>query len=546
MRPKAAARVGVAGALSNKMDDASCETELRRVRFLPHGDAQAEALSAFVATHGQGDVGACILHFTSNRKTVLPMLMSTILHCPSASLLFARTSVLMEVLEQTRGDVQSLKGLMDLVRLALSAESASFMQNLDIPKFIRFSADQVASDDLGLSEVASLVVVDSLSSTAPDAVLKEMVHVMSDKLKETESDCMLQLRFATVLSKIMGKSNFHFESCLEVGVVDCIMSLARSPDVLLSICALELLLEIAKTTSGVKYLFEESVVEWLLTLASTSAAESKTDPILSSLALQIACDIFNMAMSSSFDTSSLLAKNGGAFKKMILTSIVGKLVAPDDGGRLSSLHAISNFASMSEDTMQLVIRDANITETWLGLLNTAKIEIKAACLHSVARVLDAECASSTILTTSERSSAQQMKIELLESIGHIKDTPVVAYLVQIAKQPMNELRNASMDVMRSIARGGGWGLELLYLTPSAALSGFRAFLGESLLGGDVLLSCQLLELIFPQPSRHLLQRIAQQSTAAKGASSSFQSYKLSAPMPLSLCCLETCSSRLSD
>ena len=509
---EAAARVGVAGALSNKMDDASCETELRRVRFLPHGDAQAEALSAFVATHGQGDVGACILHFTSNRKTVLPMLMSTILHCPSASLLFARTSVLMEVLEQTRGDVQSLKGLMDLVRLALSAESASFMQNLDIPKFIRFSADQVASDDLGLSEVASLVVVDSLSSTAPDAAvsLKEMVHVLSDKLKETESDCMLQLRFATVLSKIMGKSNCHFESCLEFGVVDCIMSLARSPDVLLSICALELLLEIAKTTSGVKYLFEESVVEWLLTLASTSAAESKTDPILSSLALQIACDIFNMAMSSSFDTSLLLAKNGGAFKKMILTSIVGKLVSPDDGGRLSSLHAISNFASLSEDTMQLVIRDANITETWLGLLNTAKIEIKAACLHSVARILDAECASATILTTSERSSAQQMKIELLESIGHIKDTPVVAYLVQIAKQPMNELRNASMDVMRSIARGGGWGLELLYLTPSAALSGFRAFLGESFARllfachcSDVLLTCQLLELIFPQPSRHL-------------------------------------------
>jgi hypothetical protein len=316
------------------------------------------------------------------------------------------------------------------------------------------------------------VVIDALSLSASDAVLKEMIRdVLSLKMKESSSDGPMQLRYATVMSKIMAKSSFHFETCLECGVVDSVVALCRAPDVLLSICALELLLDISKSPAGAKYIFNEGVMDWLLSLCHAGAS---VDQILSAQALTTACDIFTQAMgtatSSDFDATSLFARSGEEFTSLVLQSIVVKLESMDDGGRLSGLHAISNFADLSADTLRLVVYDGQIVAKWLGLLNTAKIEVKAACLHSVARVLDMGPIAG------KDPSVQQMKMHILESIGEVKNMPCVAFLVQIAKQPMNELRNASMDVMRSIARGNGWGLQLLYLTPSSALSGFRAFL----------------------------------------------------------------------
>ena len=456
------------------------EEELRRIRAL-HNEAQDQQLDVFVTQNGKGDLGQAILNVASSNPAHLKSLMSTLTLCNPTHTL--RSEKLMDVFAVLKEDSNSLASMMYLVHRSLIAyPEQAFVKTLDMCQFINFVAGEIASDDLGVSEASSMVVVETLTRPATDNLLKDLVTgVLSQKLKGFGADSMMQLRYANVLSKITAKSNFHFETCLDCGVVESIVALCQSSDVLLSICAMELLLEISKTPAGLNHLLVHGIGEWLLSLCFQKEGDATHDPILSAQALTTVLDLLTHAVESKHSSASaLFLKSGDELPAKVLHAIVGKFDAIDDGGRLSGLLAVSNFATLTEETMRMVVQDAEIISKWLGLLNTAKIEIKAACLHSVAKVVDSDesfPAVTSVLTATGASAVQQMKISLLESMGRIKNQPVVAYLVQISKQPMNELRHASMDVMRSIARGGGgWGLKLLYLSPTASVTGFRAFL----------------------------------------------------------------------
>ena len=457
------------------------EEELRRIRAL-HNEAQDQQLGVFVTLNGKGDLGETILNVAARNPAQLSTLLSTLALCNPTQTL--RSEKLMDVFAVLKKDPNSLASIMSLIHRSLKAyPEQAFVKTLDMCQFINFVAEQIASDDLGVSEASSMVVVETLTRPATDNLLKDLVTgVLSQKLKGFgAADSMMQLRYANVLSKITAKSNFHFETCLDCGVVESIVALCQSSDVLLSICAMELLLEISKTPAGLNHLLVHGIGEWLLSMCFQKEGEATHDPILSAQALTTVLDLLTKAVESKHSSASaLFLKSGEELPAKVLGAIVGKFDALDDGGRLSGLLAISNFATLTEDTMRMVVQDAEIISKWLGLLNTAKIEIKAACLHSVAKVVDSDESFpvvSSVLTATGASAVQQMKINLLESVGRIKNQPVVAYLVQISKQPMNELRHASMDVMRSIARGGGgWGLKLLYLSPTASVTGFRAFL----------------------------------------------------------------------
>lgn len=462
------------------------ENELRKIRAAPSGSAQTELLltcvervtSSSASNNTNSDICDAItgIHEVLGGEMMRTFL-GTVGLCEGTHLLLAKSTKIMECLEvlSTLNDSKSLVTFLELLDKALRHVPDDFVQKLQISQFIQFATSHIGSSDLGLSDVSSSVVVSTLGSQLVDGrELKEMIaSVLAEKLKasSTQGDSTAELRYATVLSKIMGKTDSHFGICLECGVVTSVLALCQTEDILMQVCALDLLKDIAHTVAGLKYLFTQGVVEWLLTLTGGGGGGGD-DPILSAGALAVLSEVFSQTMHASAeileDPSFAPSHLDASFLARILHAITHKFETLDDSGRLSALHAIANFACTSPESLRMVVDDADTVDKWLGLVNTAKMEIKAACLHSVARVLESHVTAA--------SSTQDVKLRLLESLGRIKDQPVVTYLVAIARQPMDEMRHAAMDVLRAIAKAGGWGLELLYMSRSSASSGFKSFL----------------------------------------------------------------------
>jgi len=315
---------------------------------------------------------------------------------------------------------------------------------------------------------------------------------MSSCEKMARDDTTLRLRYATVIGRVMGAANVHFSACLGCGAVDQVLALCRSSDALLQILAFDLLFEFAGTSLGMEFLFSQGLIDWLLTLGSGSAANGYTpDPMLGGNALGALSAILARSVAASTLTAStrddpLMAK--------FLRAVLSNIEATDEANRFSALHAVSAFASSSEGALELVTSDEQIMSCWLSLLNTGRTDLKAAALFSIARLIRAVPVS--LLTPSSSSlppsgeskggeiepqdeepeRVREIKKRVFEQVGRIKKQDTVAFLVQISRQPITEMRHASMDLICAVAQQkSGWGLELLYQKPAAS---FKEFLED--------------------------------------------------------------------
>lgn len=156
------------------------------------------------------------------------------------------------------------------------------------------------------------------------------------------------------------------------------------------------------------------------------------------------------------------------------------------------LYALSSFASSCEEALVIVMDDDRLLESWFSLLSSGKIEILTAALHSVARVIDMESipsesshgssetkASSTTLEASvsvpSPASLAVLKKKVVSEISKARGVSTVAFLMKIARQPVNERKLAVYATMTALCRQqpGGWGLMAMYSTP-----GFREFIED--------------------------------------------------------------------
>lgn len=464
---------------------------LRDLRVLTSDSAgsHTQALDNIVQKDGAGDLSQLIINYSQD-KDRLSLLLSTLSLASSSdhtTSLVLCSNFLMEAIDalQSLQLALPLVNLLELLHKALLSGDEEFLhQKVNLRKLILFCSDQMTSQELSLCEICSSLVVDALSLTT-DAVLQDMIRiVLASKMKDPNAT--VELRYATVLSKILSKSDFHFDTCLESGVVAGIISMCRnSDDVLMQVCSMELLLEFPKSASGIRYLFGEGIISWLLDLSGgmSGGVSTSADPILSAQALTTLMAVLRsplletQTVSSSEISSSSLHLDVKLMTR-ILQTIVGTFDSTDDGVRLSGLSALSTFACMSANSLVLVVNDAEVTSKWLGLLNSARAEIKGAVLHSVARVL--ECGKKSSLSTSSilsnASAIKDAKLHLLEMVGRTKAMPVITYLVQVARTPIDEMRMGAMLTMKAVGSENGWGLDLLFLNPSSATSGFRTFL----------------------------------------------------------------------
>ena len=87
----------------------------------------------------------------------------------------------------------------------------------------------IASNDIAMADTASTIttmIVRHACDSLPRLVSIALEH---------DTDSTISLRYATVIAKLIGTGEDHFQSCREHGAVDIILKLCRSRDVLVQV-----------------------------------------------------------------------------------------------------------------------------------------------------------------------------------------------------------------------------------------------------------------------------------------------------------------------
>lgn len=171
--------------------------------------------------------------------------------------------------------------------------------------------------------------------------------------------------------------------------------------------------------------------------------------------------------------------------RAVLSTVMQYAESNRDADRLSALQAICGFAVGSPVALRLILDDPVLVSAWLDL-RSMQTEMKAASLHSVARVLrggkeqkDEAAAAASAETQvppaataapvpgsgGEEEEAELRKL-LFNRLGEVNTraaNSTMAFLIGHLKAPIQPLRDAVYDIMGAVAvQRTGWGLRALF------------------------------------------------------------------------------------
>jgi hypothetical protein len=188
----------------------------------------------------------------------------------------------------------------------------------------------IEKDDLTISDRACTLVESIICTSELHRTL--LATMFRQSLKFATSDKNIYLRFANIWARILGKSDGLFESCMSCGAVDAILSLCRSnQDILVQIVSIELLTEFAKTSLGLKCLFDSGTVVWLVSVPSSEEDAS----LLGNQALRQLGDIFVTASSKFHMTEEFWATIDKSLLVSYLQTVCSYLDSRSESDRLT-------------------------------------------------------------------------------------------------------------------------------------------------------------------------------------------------------------------
>ena len=170
---------------------------------------------------------------------------------------------------------------------------------VDVSSVFRKVLQRIAVADLTVSGNACKLVEFTVEASAEHQNL--LAVMFSESSKFATADKNVYLRYANIWARLLSKNDELFESCRSSGAVDAIISMCRcSQDVLVQVVTMELLTEFAKTSSGLQFLFNSGVIDWLVGVPSSEDDAT----FLGNQALRQLGDIFLEAASKSLMTEA--------------------------------------------------------------------------------------------------------------------------------------------------------------------------------------------------------------------------------------------------
>ncbi len=311
------------------------------------------------------------------------------------------------------------------------------------------------------------------------------------------ADGTLQFRYCTVFARALRHSERIFRSALATGVVESIVRLVRTPDVLMQMTSLDLLVSFAGTVSGMRYLLAEGLLTWLVGLAGGFEATNgmTADPYLGPEAVRCTAEILPLVASSSAftvlsaapttaDLTDSSRDDQRALLEGFLRAMLLNIDSTADGSRYASLDAIATFATSSATALCWTLEHVELVRSWLLLLRSPKPELRGAVLLCIAHVVSSPIPVQAARHSSHESALQDKGPEteavaaarrkLCVAVGQPHNLPTVRYLVNSARQPVSESRRGACRMLAAMAKHA-WGLQLLFADAS---DGFYPYLQD--------------------------------------------------------------------
>jgi hypothetical protein len=155
-----------------------------------------------------------------------------------------------------------------------------------LDSFFNILLHSLSSRDIGLSDLASSLSMKII------VVFPNKITALVMKCDQYVTESVIFSRYLKVLAKVIGVSNHLFDECFTQGAVRIVIDSCKSSDILMQMVIMEDLVEFANTTSGLRYLFQDSVMQWLVNCCSEKYG---MDALMSSQALRQLSNIFARA-----------------------------------------------------------------------------------------------------------------------------------------------------------------------------------------------------------------------------------------------------------
>lgn len=220
----------------------------------------------------------------------------------------------------------------------------------ELEKLLNILIQLIPTENLNVSDSACRLTETIIrKSESPDSYLTKLC---TDSSRYLTSDKSLYVRFANILARVLGKDNRLFTACDNCKATEAIISICQySQDILVQIVSMELLNEFAKTSLGLQYLFNNQIIQWLI---STPTGENAS--LLGTQALHQIGDIFVTAKTNKLIDNDLWQSINTSTLAQLLEVSTTYLDSRVETDRLAALHAISGFSSCCYGALSLVMR----------------------------------------------------------------------------------------------------------------------------------------------------------------------------------------------
>lgn len=178
--------------------------------------------------------------------------------------------------------------------------------------------------------------------------------------------------------------------------------------------------------------------------------------------------------------------------KAFLETIENKIESPEPLQQIAAMDALAAFGSSSDNgtpwysctvhsrdklndavteclvpctELHLLLQHKSLCRAWLELGASTKMEVKANCFHSLGRILGEPTRLTRTLEAVpvENAGVWALNERLFNILGQVcRGQSTVPYLMEILRQPFEEIRSAVFVLLRAVAaQNNEWGMRAL-------------------------------------------------------------------------------------
>uniref|UniRef100_K3WJW2 26S proteasome non-ATPase regulatory subunit 5 n=1 Tax=Globisporangium ultimum (strain ATCC 200006 / CBS 805.95 / DAOM BR144) TaxID=431595 RepID=K3WJW2_GLOUD len=323
------------------------------------------------------------------------------------------------------------------------------------PLIIDELCNVIADEDAEVASKASNVL--ELFARFPEGeFFRSVLDSLNSKAQssEIEENSIEYMRYLEVIARICQQSDARMKHAIGNGAVHLILNCLKSDDPLFLMNVVDLIPNLCNTRLGIQYIFQSGALQLLLNMSE--------DPFVGGSAIRLIGEISATAAKLNVQSWNW---SDPVLSKAFLETIESKMQGSDSLQQIAAMDALAAFGSSSDKELHLLLQHTSLCKIWLQLGSSSKMEVKANCFHSLARILGAptRLARASEDVPAENAGIWALHERLFNSLGlECRNQSTLLYLMEVLRQPFEELRSAIFALLRAVAaQNNEWSMRAL-------------------------------------------------------------------------------------